>query len=191
MKKLIAKILNFLFNHGNKHPYLEEIGIHSYPANHFGGIQFPKPFATLCNLRKQKRIKKKTKVDPRDCWELEGSFYMWLYEHLTQYLKDTENFINLEYHTFEHNRKTYTQKAYIEYLQNLCKQMLMFDEFKDCPELSFNIESEEDDGTVKWNNSEEELKLHGEIWKKNIENNNSMRKELCTVWCDLLPYMWW
>ena len=189
MKKLIAKILNLLFNHGNKHPYLEEIGVHSYPANHFGGISTYKMFGDLSNLRRQKRIAKKTKVDPRDCWELEGTFYMWIYEHLKQYMKDADGFVNLEYHIIEHNGKAYTQKALIEYLEDLAKNLILFDEFKDCPEIHYTVD--EETKTIKCTNSQEEIDLNKKSWTKNMNDYDELRKELCSVLYKILPYMWW
>ena len=190
MRKIIVKILNFIFNRGNKHPYLVEIGVHSYPDNHWGGINEYGIFSSLKSLLGEERVKRRTKVDPRDCWELESVFYMWLYEHLCQLLNDT--IVNLEFRTFEHNGKTYTEGEYIKYLRDLCKQMILFDELEGCPELEIDEESwESDSHTIKWKNSEEELALHTKKMEENFKKNEATRKELCEVFCDLLPHLWW
>lgn len=191
MRRIIGKILNFIFNSGHNHPYLEEIGCHSYPDNHWGGIDGYKPFACLSNLFKQRRKKRKTKVDPRDCWGLDDTFYGWLYEHLCQYVNDTN--ANLTFHKFEHNGITYTEGEYIDYLKELCVKMINYDEFEGCPELDWDYIHDEKNnaGTIKWKNSQEELDLHRKIWTENAKRHDAMRKELCNVFCDLLPYLWW
>ena len=193
MGKITGKILDFIFNSGHKHPYLEDIGCHAYPDNHWGGINGYKPFSCLRTMIRQRRKARKTKVDPRDCWDLDDAFYCWLYEHLCQLLADTNT--DLTWRTFEHNGKTYTEGEYIEYLKDLCKQMILFDEFEGCPDLDWElVNSKENDkgySTVEWKNTQEELELHNRIWRENYEKQEAMRKELCDVFCELLPHLWW
>ena len=71
--------------------------------------------------------------------------------------------------------------------------MINYDEFEGCPELDWDYIHDEKNnaGTIKWKNSQEELDLHRKIWTENAKRHDAMRKELCNVFCDLLPYLWW
>lgn len=190
MRKIIGKILNFIFNSGHKHPYLEEIGCTSYPENHFGGIDGYKPFASLSNCLKQRRTKRRTKVDPRDVWDLDSYFFQWLYEHLCQLLEDTN--ADLTWKTYEHNGKTYTEGEYIEYLKDLCKQIILFDTFKDCPNLDWEyLNGNGEGGTIKWKNSQKELEKFREQENRNIEDLRALEKEVFDVFYELLHALWW
>ena len=172
-----------------RHKWLEEAGINSYPDNHWGGII---SFRDLKNLLRSKRKKRKTGVDPRDCWDLDSTFYLWLYEHLCQLLNDTN--ADLTWRKYTHNEKEYTEEEYIEYLKKLCLDMINFDEFEDCPDLKWHTEQDPDykgSRILKFDNSEEELEKHRNQCKKNYERMESLRKELCDVFCELLPALWW
>lgn len=184
--KPIRFILTKLFCHKNK--YLEEIGVKDYTLNHFGGID---TWGSLKCALKANKQRKKNGVDPRDCWSLDTAFFEWLYCNLKQLLKDTN--CDLTWRSYEHNGKTYTEGEYIEYLIDLCKQVILFDEFKDCPDLDWEIERKEDEGysTVKWKNSEEELQRHTEQTKKNHEELTALEKEVFDVFYELLHALWW
>ena len=186
--KFINKLLTRLFAN-EKQPYLKEIGVTSWAGNHFGGID---TFGSLRNAIKCKRTKKKTGIDPRDCWNLDSTFYDWLYTHLCQLLKDTN--CDLDCRSYEHNGKFYTEGEYIEYLKDLCKQVILFDEFKDCPDIDWDIVNSEDSSeyrTVKFNNSEEELAKFREQEKKNHEELTRLEKEIFDVFYELHHSLWW
>ena len=184
--KPIKKFFTWLFC--KKNPYLEEIGVTSYSRNHFGG---PDNFKQISSCIRNNRIARKTGVDPRDCWDLDIAFFEWLYCNLKQLLKDTN--CDLTWRSYEHNGKTYTEGEYIEYLMDLCKQIMLFDEFKGCPELDWETEKEEGElgSTIKWKNSEEELKLFEEQNKKNTEELYALEKEVFDVFYELLHALWW
>ena len=184
--KPIKFILTKLFCHKNK--YLEEIGDTSYSLNHFGGID---SWGALTCAISSNRQRRKTGVDPRDCWGLDTSFFEWLYCNLKQLLKDTN--CDLTYRSYEYNGKTYTEGEYIEYLIDLCRQVILFDEFKDCPKLDWELTTEEDrlGRAVKWKNSPEELQRHTDQVKKNHEELTALEKEVFDVFYELLHALWW
>lgn len=186
--KAIRWLLTKIFAN-EKQPYLKEIGVDSWAGNHFGGID---TFGSLRNAIKCKRTKKKTGVDPRDCWDMDSAFFDWLYTHLCQLLKDTN--CDLTATSYEHNGKTYTEGEYIEYLKDLCRQVMLFDEFKDCPDLEYEFEKNKDlEGcsTLKWKTSEEELEKFREQTKKNHEELQNIEKEVFDVFYELLHSLWW
>ena len=173
-----------------KVPYLDEIGVDCYSRNHFGGID---SWGSLQNCIKQNRRTRKLGIDPRDCWDLDTSFFQWLYCELTQLLEDTN--CDLTYRSYEHNGKTYTEGDYIEYLRDLCKQILLFDEFKDCPELDWDIvnakEGDERYSTIEWKNSQEEWEKFHAKNLENIKECNALEKEVFDVFYELLHALWW
>lgn len=169
-----------------KHLWLEKAGIHYYPDNHWGG----KSFKDLKAASAAKREKRRTGVDPRDCWNLDGTFYMWLYEHLCQLLKDTN--ADLTWQKFQHNDKEYTEGEYIEYLKKLLLDMINFDEFKDVPDLPHEFKKDENGNRhYVCTASEELLKEFRNITKRNGKEYNRLRKEICDVFYELLPALWW
>ena len=188
LPKPIRNLLTKIFC--KKNPYLEEIGVTNYSCNHCGGIY---TLADLGSHLRNERIRKKTGIDPRDAWGLDIAFFQWLYCNCKQLLKDTN--ADLTWHKFEHNGKTYTEGEYIEYLIDLCKQVMLFDEFKDCPDIEWKIEKTTDPETgytaIKFINSEEELKTFREQSKKNGEELKALEDEVFDVFKDLHSYLWW
>lgn len=182
--KPIKKFFTWLFC--KKNPYLEEIGVTSYPRNHFGG---PDNFKQISSCIRNNRIARKTGVDPRDCWELDTTFFEWLYCNLKQLLKDTN--CDLSYRKFKHNGQTYTEGEYIRYLQKLCVEMITFDEFAGCPDLEYHTEKVEGGSTLVCDSSKEDQELLLKKHEENFKKNEDLRKELCDVFCELLPYLWW
>ena len=185
LPKFLSKIFTKLFAN-EKQPYLTEIGVDSWPGNHWGGVDF---FGSISSAIRAKRKKRKYGVDPRNAWELDDAFYRWLYVNLCQLLKDTN--ADLSYRTFEHNGQTYTEEEYIRYLQRLCVEMMTFDEFAGCPDLEYHTEKVEGGCTLVCDSSEEDQELLLKKHRENFEKNEDLRKELCDVFCELLPYLWW
>lgn len=171
-----------------KHKWLEEAGIHDYPDNHWGGIRSIKDFRSILRSKREKR---KTGVDPRDCWNLDGAFYTWLYEHLCQLLKDTN--ANLTWQKYQHKDKEYTEGEYIEYLKKLLLDMINFDEFKNVPELPPDRFEKNEDGTITsiCTATEEQLEEFRKIHKKNCSECEKLRREIFDVFYELLPALWW
>lgn len=56
--------------------------------------------------------------DSTETWSLDTTFYAWLYEHLKMYKEKASEIINLEYHMFEYDGKTYTQ---LELIEQICE----------------------------------------------------------------------
>lgn len=50
--------------------------------------------------------------DERETWNMDFSFYLWLYERLKRFVEIAP--INLDYHKFEYNGKEYTQRQMID-----------------------------------------------------------------------------
>ena len=184
LPKPFRKLLTKLFC--KKTPYLDEIGVENYSRNNCGGIN---NFHELFSHWRNNRIYRKTGVDPRDCWDLDTSFFQWLYCNCKQLLKDTN--CDLTYRSYTHNGKNYTEGEYIEYLIDLCKQVMLFDEFKDCPKLDWEREKDEFGSKVKWKNSEEELEKFREQTKKNGEELVALEREVFDVFYELLHALWW
>ena len=98
-----------------KHKYLEEAGWTSYADNDWKGKNI---------WRKIKYFfkKRKTGVDPRTCFDLDTEMMLWIYEHICQFLNDADTVVDLDYHKFEYEGKTYTLKELLlkvkEYISN-------------------------------------------------------------------------
>lgn len=50
----------------------------------------------------------------KECFGLDQTFYLWLYERLMMYLNDASGVVDLEYHTFEFEGEKYTQRQLID-----------------------------------------------------------------------------
>ena len=184
--KFIKKFLKKIFC--KKVLYLEEIGIDSYPRNHFGG---PDNFKQIFSVLKNNKIARKTGVDPRDCWDLDTSFFEWLYCNCKQLLKDTN--ADLTWKKYEHNKKIYTEGEYIEYLIDLCKRVLLFDEFKNCPEIVWKEVNLDKNSfhSIKCDNTKEEIELFNNQLSKNTKEKTALEREIFDVFYELLHALWW
>ena len=178
-----------LFTPQKRHYYLDKAKIESYPDNNFGGSY---DFKDMRSAWRQKRKARKYGFAPRDCWDLDTTFYLWLYEHLCCLLDDTNT--DLTCRKFHRNGREYTEGEYIQYLKQLCLDMIKFDEFKGCPDLKMRtVPDDEHSGsfTVVFDNPQEELDFHHKKWAENIKEQDTLRKEICNVFCELLPHLWW
>ncbi len=59
--------------------------------------------------------------DDRETWDLQTTFYLWLYERLMKYKESASKIINLNFHTFEYRGKKLTQENLIDLLIGLLK----------------------------------------------------------------------
>lgn len=87
-----------------KRKYLDEIGFKNRPD-------------TYCKNDKERMAiwrqqRKEYGFDGREIWNLDVSFYCWLYERLKYFLDHVH--IDLTYHIFEFEGKTYTQEEMIK-----------------------------------------------------------------------------
>lgn len=71
-----------------------------------------RPDAVAADSHKFKRERKKYGFDEREVWNLDLSFYCWLYERLRLYL-DTSP-VNLDYEEITYKDKTYSLKELID-----------------------------------------------------------------------------
>lgn len=60
--------------------------------------------------------------DTRECWNLDQTFIEWLYSHVMMYYEET--IVVLNYHKYEFEGKSYTQKEAIEHILELCRDYL-------------------------------------------------------------------
>lgn len=85
------------------HKYLDDIGITNTPWNWRKEDSF--------KWRHERQV---YGFDSRECWSLDHTFYLWLYEHLMKYLEDAEKVVDLTWTKAEYNGKTYTQRELID-----------------------------------------------------------------------------
>lgn len=100
-----------------RHKYLEEQGFTSYADNDWGNDR-KRPIKNLGRRIKYYFKKRKTGVDPRSCYDLDTELMLWIYEHICQFLDDADNTVDLGYHKFEFEGKTYTEKEILTLLKN-------------------------------------------------------------------------
>lgn len=158
-----------------KHKWLEEVGIKDYPDNSWSERS---PWRKWTKSLKYGIRKRKTGVDPRDCWDLQASFYRWLYEHLCQLEKDT--CADLSWDTFDHGGRTFTEEEYIGYLKELLIKIIKMDVFEGVPSCPL-------EGEVPFEVKEKV----NEALRVNAEKEESLRREIMEVLGDLLPSLWW
>ena len=85
--------------------YLEDIGFNNTPDTFNAGA----------NDEREEKWKNEREVfgfDERETWNLDSTFYIWLYERLKMYLDVT--IVDLDYHKFDYNGKEYTQRQMID-----------------------------------------------------------------------------
>ena len=109
------------------HKYLDDIGV-TKDKNlwWFDDDQYP-------NDARIERWKKEREVygfDNRETWDLQTTFYLWLYERLMSYVDFASSVVNLSYHTFEYHGQKYTQ---IELINMMLEKLRFFfsPEFED------------------------------------------------------------
>lgn len=98
-----------------KHKFLEKF----YPD-----MSFPHQFQINKKTKKSvKKIKRKYGVDIRECWNMDFSFYVWLYEHIKAYEKFTIADIDDMRAIFTFNDKNYTQR---ELMHKILKRIELY-----------------------------------------------------------------
>ena len=107
------------------HKYLEDIGITDGPYN-WRGDSF--------KWRHERQV---YGFDSRECWNLDYTFYLWLYERLMKYLEDAEPVVDLTWTKVEYNGKIYTQRELIDMMLERLKRFLTDEDFNDYEEENF------------------------------------------------------
>lgn len=100
-----------------KRKYLDDIGFVDRPD-------------TYCKndkkrMKRWKKQRKKYGFDSREMWNLDVSFYCWLYERLKYFLE--YSCYDLSFHKFEFREKTYTQGEMINEIINRIEPYLKGD----------------------------------------------------------------
>lgn len=102
-----------------RNKYLDDLNI---PVNKYGTNFMPD---TDERNETWSRQKEEYGFDSRECWNLDQTFIEWLYSHLMMYLEDATGIIDLSYHKFEFDGKTYTQKEAIEFILERLRNSLI------------------------------------------------------------------
>lgn len=146
---------------GVKHKYLDDIGVN---YSWIWGIE---------NSDRDKRFEEQQKIygfDERETWDLDGTFYMWLYERLKMYVEIGGQVVDLNYHKFTFKGKEYTQLELIN---------MIFERL----EYYFKEDAIDD--------KKDEYKKQG---MNIVEADNKAYEpiiEIGEIWAILLPAMWW
>ena len=112
----------------DRHRFLEELGL---PIEKCG--------TNFCGNEDRRygrwmKQRKEYGFDSRETWCLNHSFLQWLYERLMMYRKEASKIVDLTYHKFEIEGKTYSQiEAINRMIENLEYVLLKGDDF-DCDE---------------------------------------------------------
>lgn len=102
------------------HKYLDDIGVTSNQDRWwFNDDQYPDDK----RLNKWEMEREVYGFDDRETWDLQSSFYLWLYERLMKYVESASPIVNLEYHKFEYKGKEYTQ---IEMIDMMLERLKFF-----------------------------------------------------------------
>ena len=151
------------------HKYLNEIDV--TPIQHFykNNSYFPRKIKDWLRCRKYQRIEMRDGFNPAETWDLEQSFYQWLYEGLRSYMDYASDVIDLdsdkECYSLKYKDKWYTQRQFTELLLE---------------KLEFVLHGEEDWPIIT---SPEEL---GEFMKC-----GKVRNEIHDMWKVLAPKASW
>ena len=89
-------------------------------------------------IKKYKKIRKETGVDPREIWNLDYTFYCWLYERLAAYKPNCKRFVDEKQYKFQNN--IYTQEEMIDMMLEKLEDILKADSH-----IIGNRETEEDE----------------------------------------------
>ncbi len=103
----------------------------------------------LENDSRNERWRKQTEIygfNDTETWDMDRTFYLWLYEHLRMYEEVASDIVDLNYHKFSFKGKKYTQLELIH---------LIMDKIK----FYFSTEYDDFDGS-HYN----KIKEIGEIW---------------------------
>lgn len=103
-----------------RNAYLEELGIQpdEITSNFNGDNDSREPI--------WKEEREKYGFDERETWCLRSTLVEWIYSHLMMYVECC--CVDLTFHKFQFNQKTYTQKEAIDYILKCCKEYLLCDE---------------------------------------------------------------
>ncbi len=94
----------------SNHKYLQELNLSKDNLWMYDDSQYPDDK----RIPVWEKEREEYGFDSRETWDLRFAFYLWLYERLRMYLDRSSKIINLDYYTFEHKGKEYTQRTLVE-----------------------------------------------------------------------------
>ena len=108
------------------HKYLDDIGVTNTPWSWRKGDSF-----------RWRHERDTIGFDGRECWDLEDTFYFWLYERLMKYVEDAEEVVDLTWTKVKYNGKTYSQRELIDMMLERLKYSFS-DDYNSYNEEEFN-----------------------------------------------------
>ena len=120
------------------HKYLKEIDIIPIQQSYKEESYFPKRLKNWLKCRRYQKIQIKDGFNPAETWDLEQSFYQWLYEGLRAYMDYATDVIDLdvdrEWYSLKYKGKWYTQRQLTEILLEKLEFVLRVDKnWQDIP----------------------------------------------------------
>ena len=120
------------------HKYLKEINIIPIQQSYREESCFPKRLKNWLKCRKYQKIQMRDGFNPTETWDLEQSFYQWLYEGLRSYMDYATDVIDLdvdkEWYSLKYKNKWYTQRQLTEILLEKLEFVLRVDKnWRDIP----------------------------------------------------------
>lgn len=89
---------------------------------------------------KWKKQREEYGFDVREVWNLDYTFYIWLYERLLMYIETADGIIDLDYHKIDFKGKEYTQRQLIQFMIDGCKNRITKNDFQLTKEEESQIE---------------------------------------------------
>lgn len=127
-----------------------------------------------------KAEREKFGFDGRDTWALDFTMTKMLYERLRMYLDKADEIVNLSYHTYEFEGKTYTQRELILEMIADAETFLKF-EYNAVEELQKDW-----DGMT-----EKEIDANVELSAKYEIKAYEAKQRLWNIWATVQQQMWW
>ena len=120
------------------HKYLKEINIIPIQQSYREESCFLKRLKNWLKCRRYQKIQIKDGFNPTETWDLEQSFYQWLYEGLRSYMEYATDVIDLdvdkEWYSLKYKNKWYTQRQLTEILLEKLEFVLRVDKnWRDIP----------------------------------------------------------
>ena len=120
------------------HKYLKEINIIPIQQSYKEESHFSKRLKNWLKCKKYQRIQMRDGFNPTETWDLEQSFYQWLYEGLRSYMDYATDVIDLdvdkEWYSLKYKNKWYTQRQLTEILLEKLEFVLRVDKnWRDIP----------------------------------------------------------
>lgn len=120
------------------HKYLKEINVIPIQQSYREESYFPKRLKKWLKCRRYQKIQIKDGFNPTETWDLEQSFYQWLYEGLRSYMDYATDVIDLdvdkEWYSLKYKGKWYTQRQLTEILLEKLEFVLRVDKnWRDIP----------------------------------------------------------